>query len=756
MCKSASLFFGLLAFLFAVVTAGCSGGTGTASSRAVTLNPSGSQVLVQGQSLGVHANENVRWSLSGVGSLSDESMTSVTYHAPKTGATPAHASVTATSVTDSNHFASLKVTVGLLSPVHVDTTSLPSAVVGIFYTTTLKASGGDGNYAWTVSGGSLPSWAGLNPEAGIITGTPDTTGTSNFSVKATDGVGGNSTSQALSLVVAEGPLISTKSLPDGNVGVPYATELVADGGLPPYTWSVSSGSLPDWATLDSGTGLISGTPDAERDASFTIEASDSQSPRGTAVQSLSLHVGTPATDNSTELRGQYAFLLQGFDEATGEQFAVVGSFDSDGNGKITGGLEDSNGPAGYKPAFSFSGTYSVGSDNRGFAHFTDSSGHTTTLALSVGSLNSSRVATKASLIEFDANTSRLLGSGFVYRQDTGSFNLSNLQGPYAFQMVGQTNQPASRMVVTGAYTMDGHGNLTNGDEEVNNNGSAEERTFTGTFSTASSTSSFGRVALQVLANGESSHSIIYLIGGDHALGMTTGAESTSGLLSGEVRSQSSKSFSDASLAGTSVGYSEGNSALSIGRWNFDNSDNATYTFISGHADGINYNVYYPQSGTITYSVRTNGRVTTEGSLASGVLQGAIFYLVGTNEGFVMSTDSSAAGGFFEPQTGGPFSNASLSGNYMLGTIPPPVAGSKVESGELTSPGDGTFKMTFSTSDSGGILDSGQKMSELILVYPEGLGIDGEFLPDFSYMISPKKAISVWETGGWPIIMVIQR
>lgn len=639
----------------------------------------------------------------------------------------------------------------------VETTSLPPAVVGVLYMTTLKASGGDGDYAWTVSGGSLPSWAALNHETGLIVGTPDTTGISNFSVKATDSFGHTSTAQALSLVVSEGPVITTKSLPDGNVGVPYTTALEAYGGLPPYTWSVSSGSLPDWANLDSGTGLISGTPDAEGDASFTIEVSDSRSPPGTTTQSLSLHVGTSATDSDQELKGQYSFLLQGFDEITGEQFAVVGSFDADGNGQITGGLEDSNGPAGYKPAVSFSGTYSVGSDNRGFAHFTDSSGHTTTFALSVGSLNSSRVASKASLIEFDSKTSGMLGSGFVFRQDVSSFNLSNLKGPYAFQMVGQADQLRSRMVITGAYTLDGNGNLTNGDEEVNDNGIVEERTFTGTFSLTSRTGSFGRVALQVLANGETSHSIVYLVGGNHALVMTTGAESTSGLLSGEVRSQSSNSFSAASLAGASVGYSEGNSALSIGRWNFDNSDNATYTFLSGHADGINYNVYYPQSGTLTYSVRANGRVTTEGSLASGVLQGVIFYLVGTNEAFVMSTDSSAAAGFFEPQTGGPFSNASLSGNYMLGTIAPAVAGSKVESGELTSPGDGTFKMTFDTRDSAGILDSGQSVSDgQILVYPKGLGIDGEFLPDFTYMISPKKAISVWETRGWPIITVIER
>ena len=150
-------------------------------------------------------------------------------------------------------------------------------------------------------------------------------------------------------------------------------------------------------------------------------------------------------------------------------------------------------------------------------------------------------------------------------------------------------------------------------------------------------------------------------------------------------------------------------------------------------------------------------MATAGSLESGVLGGPIFYLVGANEGFVMSTDSSVAAGFFEPQTAGPFSNASFSGNYMLGTIAPAVAGSKMESGELTSPGDGTFEMKLDTSDSSGSLRTGQDVPEEILVYPQGLGIDGEFLPDFTYMISPDKAVSIWETvGRWPTIMIIER
>src|SRR5208283_6168888 len=53
--------------------------------------------------------------------------------------------------------------------------------------------------------------------------------------------------------------ITTTSLPEGSEGQSYSAQLAASGGLPPYTWSVASGSLPPGLTL-AGTGAISGTP----------------------------------------------------------------------------------------------------------------------------------------------------------------------------------------------------------------------------------------------------------------------------------------------------------------------------------------------------------------------------------------------------------------------------------------------------------------------------------------------------------------
>ena len=65
--------------------------------------------------------------------------------------------------------------------------------------------------------------------------------------------------------------ISTTSLPSGTVGTSYSATLLANGGTPPYTWSIPAASLPAGLSLASSSGSISGTPSASGISTFTVE-----------------------------------------------------------------------------------------------------------------------------------------------------------------------------------------------------------------------------------------------------------------------------------------------------------------------------------------------------------------------------------------------------------------------------------------------------------------------------------------------------
>ena len=181
----------------------------------------------------------------------------------------------------------LLITIVFPSAPTITTPSLPDGTVTIAYNKQVLATGGTGALAWTVSVGSLPPLLSLNPTTGVISGTPNTEGTFNFTVKATDTLSLFDT-RALSIVVNAAPpplTITTTSLPTGTVGMPYnptvLQTLQATGGTTPYTWSVTP-ALPAPLTLDTSTGEITGTPSAISNTMHTFTVTDSTLPTNLA------------------------------------------------------------------------------------------------------------------------------------------------------------------------------------------------------------------------------------------------------------------------------------------------------------------------------------------------------------------------------------------------------------------------------------------------------------------------------------------
>jgi hypothetical protein len=161
--------------------------------------------------------------------------------------------------------ASLSITISSQggTPLSITTAALASGTTGIAYSSQVSAMGGTGAYSWSASG--LPNGLGINPATGLISGTPGTAGTATVTVTVKDSSSPqqvNSATFSLTIVQVNGggsPMITTLSLPDGFVNVPYSFFLTAKGGTPPYTWSTTSGRLPPGYTLNSSTGEISGT-----------------------------------------------------------------------------------------------------------------------------------------------------------------------------------------------------------------------------------------------------------------------------------------------------------------------------------------------------------------------------------------------------------------------------------------------------------------------------------------------------------------
>jgi len=182
-------------------------------------------------------------------------------------------------------------------PPSISTTSLPNGQVGVAYNTTLTATGGKPPYTWSITSGSLPAGLSLNSSTGAITGTP-TAAVSNDSVtfKVTDSSSPAQTApKSLTITIAPPSLaITTSSLPNGQVGVAYNTTLAATGGTTPYTWSISSGTLPAGLSLNSSTGAITGTPTtAVSSAPLTFQVQDSSSPKQAKTSNLTLTINPP-------------------------------------------------------------------------------------------------------------------------------------------------------------------------------------------------------------------------------------------------------------------------------------------------------------------------------------------------------------------------------------------------------------------------------------------------------------------------------
>jgi hypothetical protein len=163
---------------------------------------------------------------------------------------------------------------------------LPDGRVGVPYSASVAASGGNGNYRYIVSAGSLPAGLGLDPTTGMISGTPTAPGDPSFTIQVADSsappAGGAfpakiavSSSNQIPLAISSETVIS---LTPGEVGSPYADGFYGSAGTAPYSFEVAAGTLPSGLYLNPS-GLISGVPKQQVvNQQFSVVMHDSANP----------------------------------------------------------------------------------------------------------------------------------------------------------------------------------------------------------------------------------------------------------------------------------------------------------------------------------------------------------------------------------------------------------------------------------------------------------------------------------------------
>ena len=204
-------------------------------------------------------------------------------------------------VTDADNVsASLPFTITVNPAPNITTTSLPAGTRTAAYSQTLAATGGTTPLTWTVSAGNLPTGLTLGAN-GVISGTISGTASGTFTAKATD-ANGVSDTQSLTITVNAPPTITTTTLPGATKTGAYSQTVLASGGTTPLTWSITAGVLPSGLTLNTSSGVISGTVGGSAvTETFTVKVVDSYGV--SATQSLSITVNGAPTVTTTTLPG---------------------------------------------------------------------------------------------------------------------------------------------------------------------------------------------------------------------------------------------------------------------------------------------------------------------------------------------------------------------------------------------------------------------------------------------------------------------
>jgi len=546
--------------------------------------------------------------------------------------------------------------------------------------------------------------------------------------------------------VSLGPLIiMTTQLPPGTLETPYQATLMARGGTPPYTWSITSGSLPAGLSLNSISGVISGTPTMVGASNFTVQVTDSDNEHSHAALQIVINGGV----NDSALTGHYAFSFSGYNNGT--PFIMAGAFIADGAGNITGGKVDlNNGSGEYNDPSQCLGNpncpialviqspgsvYDLSAGN-GLGTMTivadDHLGNPTTFQFSivipsaVACVPSTLYSTCGRLIQRDPNNPQSYGSGALKAQDSTYFQVDNFfPGNFAL-LVSGIDPSGGRYAGAGALgfnpgtlvDIDCNGNgwgLNGCPLDIDDAGLAAANPIKGTFS-ANVDANTGRGNFANMTFSSDPHGFcpmsascgyaFYLVNKQEMILISSNplAKPANLTLWDAVRQSQSGGWNLGSLSGvdvmqlSSVDPNGGKADILAGLLTAHGNGSATLS--TDENDG---GVLTQQSSPAVYSIdsagQESGRLVLTGLIGASTRR--VLYLYSPNSGFLVGADSKVSSGDLQPQSGAPFSNSSVSGLYAGGSLAPVLSGVTNSVTSLLADGGGHITATQYTSGPAG-------------------------------------------------------
>jgi hypothetical protein len=590
--------------------------------------------------------------------------------------------------------ANLSISVNNSAPLAITTTGLPGGVVNTSYQNAmLQANGGVQPYTWSISAGTLPTGLSLSSAGCIssvncaITGTPTTPGTSNFTVKVADSTQPTSLTQTLGLsITINGALTITTTSPlsGGNVGTQYNATVNATGGLQPYAWSITGGSLPPGLALNSNGGNvnINGTPTTTGTYNFTIQVIDNENPQVSVSQNLSIIIesAAPLTIQTTTLPGAsegwaYNTSLQAnggvqpysWSIASGSLPAGLTLISNSGNGNITGTPTTVTGT----PTPSFTITV------------TDSDNVSTSASVSIAVTNCP--------------------------------NNANFKGNYAMLLQGWSDSASGEVYtgMAGSFVADGAGNITQGMEDFNDPSDGYSQ---GTFTGNSYCVAPDNLGFMTIGSGSNSRTLAFSLQSSGNGNIIFYDASTGFQGSGVLLKQTTSAFSLAQITGPYALELIG-ADMQGGRYGMGGvfTANGTANLTNGELDMNDSGLFNNGNGPnnpLSFSsndlaLASNGRGTVGLDVPGlGTLNFA-FYVVNASQLLLVETDligtnnSLLTGQILQqiPTQGGAFNNASLNGVSVI-ELQGMGGSPEATAGFVTTDGAGTFSINADQNQGG--------------------------------------------------------